>query len=123
EGWDLGRGGAGGVWAMVRNAKMMAAYAAIALTSGAGAQTDIQVPLNYNFHGMAHGSEAVTGATSANSDLILFRSIADRGLVWDINDQNAFGTAPLVGTTGITYGLFNPLGYSNTTAANASANG
>jgi hypothetical protein len=86
------------------------------------AQTDNQIPLNYNFHGMAHGPEAVMSATSGNADSILYRSIADRGLVWDNANANAFGSSPLVGATGMVYNLFNTLGYTATTAPNAATN-
>ncbi|HVU63911.1 MAG TPA: hypothetical protein VHC70_08035, partial [Phycisphaerales bacterium] len=107
-----------------RNGVAMAACLGVLACAGlARAQTDTQIPLNYNFHGMAHGPEAVSGATGANSDAILFRSIADRGLVWDVGNPDAFGTNPLVGYTGITYGLFNTLGYGATTAGNAAPNG
>src|SRR5436190_15059211 len=84
---------------------------------------DHQVPLNYNFHGMAHTTEAVVSAGNGNSDGINYRAIADRGLYWDSSDRNAIGSQPLIGWTGVSYGLFSPLGYSNTTAPSASTNG
>jgi hypothetical protein len=76
---------------------------------------DHQVPLNYNFHGMAHQGEAVTGATANNADFILYRSMSDRGMYWDPSDNHAFGTNPLVGFTGLTYALYNTAGYANET--------
>jgi hypothetical protein len=95
----------------------------VAAACGARAQVvDVPVPLNYNHHGMAHTIEAQTGATGVNADMILFRSISDRGLVWDPSNTHAFGTNPVVGTTGIGYGLWSALGYANTTAANAASN-
>jgi hypothetical protein len=111
-----------------RSTRVGLSTAAIALVVCAAGTADAQVvdnkvPLNYNFHGYAHQSEAVTGATNANADAILFRSIADRGLYWDPADTHAFGTNPIIGVTGIGYGLFNTLSYGNTTAANANANG
>ena len=85
-------------------------------TSGAmGQVVDSQVPLNYNFHGMAHQFEAITGAPASNADNVQYRSISDRGLYWDPADLNAFGSVPIVGFTGIGYSLFDALGYGNST--------
>ncbi len=96
----------------------------LAAAGAANAQvTDTKIPLNYNFHGYVQTTEGVTGATNANADAILFRSIADRGLYWNPSDTHGWGTNPIIGTTGITYSLFDSLGYGNTTAANAAANG
>ena len=98
--------------------KGLLAARALALAAGVShAQVvDHQVPLNYNFHGMAHQGEAITGAMSSNADFILYRGISDRGLYWDTSDPNAFGTNPIIGFTGINYGLFDTLGYANETA-------
>ncbi len=84
---------------------------------------DTKVPLNYNYHGLAHAGETVATNNNFNADVIQFRSIADRGIYWDPSDFHAFGTNPIIGATGITYALFDSLGYTNTTAANAAANG
>jgi hypothetical protein len=81
---------------------------------------DTRIPLNYNFHGMAHQGEAVTNAGNSNADGIYYRSIADRGLVWDSTNPHAFGTNPIVGGTGIPYGLFDTLGYSAVTGMSQS---
>ncbi|MGQ0628284.1 MAG: hypothetical protein ACT4PL_09335, partial [Phycisphaerales bacterium] len=91
-------------------ALLMLAFAAQA----SGQIVDHRIPLNYNYHGMAHGPEAVPGAAANNADLINYRSISDRGLYYDLADVHAFGSLPLVGFTGIQYGLFDTLGYSNT---------
>src|SRR4051812_34281818 len=108
--WTLTRGG-------------VCAVVALAGASAAMAQVDHQVPLNYNFHGMAHAGEAFLTAPSSNADLISFRGISDRGLYWDGSDPDAIGSTPLTSFTGISYNLFNPLGYANTTAPNAQSNG
>jgi hypothetical protein len=86
---------------------------------------DHQIPLNYNWHGMAHPGEGLFSSNSFNADASLnnYRSMADRGLTFDLTDPNSLGTLPIVGATGLTYSLFNTLGYSNTTRANAAANG
>lgn len=98
-----------GIWCCVIGAGLAASAASAQLV-------DTRVPLNYNFHGMAHTTEAVVGATAANADIILYRSMSDRGLYWDPADPNAFGTVPIVGFTGLTYSLFDTLGYANTTS-------
>jgi hypothetical protein len=102
--------------------------AALTISAGiANAQiVDNRIPLNYNFHGMAHQGEAITGATANNADFVLYRSISDRGLYWDPGDTHAFGTNPLIGFTGIPYSLYDNLGYTNETVmspGDASNNG
>jgi hypothetical protein len=86
---------------------------------------DHPIPLNYNWHGSSRPGEALFSANSFNADsgVNLYRSMADRGLVFDLTDPNSFGTQPIVGNTGLTYSLFNTLGYSNSTWPNAAANG
>lgn len=107
--------------------KMATIVAALTLsvfsTSAKSQIVDHQIPLNYNFHGMAHTSEAAVSAGNGNADIIDYRAIADRGLLWDSSDRNAIGSQPLLGWTGVSYGLFSPLGYVNTTATNASTHG
>jgi hypothetical protein len=85
--------------------------------------SDSQIPLNYNYHGLAHVGETVSVNTNSNADFISFRSIADRGLYWDPSDPHAFGTNPIIGATGITYSLFDTLGYANATSPTAGADG
>jgi hypothetical protein len=59
-----------------------------------------QIPLNYNFNGMCHAGE------QGQPDAPLgYRSISDRGVYVDSADPHAFGTAPLVGFTGLTYSI------------------
>jgi hypothetical protein len=105
---------------------LASALALLACVAGtASAQTDYKIPLNYNWHGMAQAGDALFSSNSFNADSSpnLYRSMADRGLVFDLTDPNSLGTLPIVGNTGLTYGLFNSLGYSNTTWPNAAANG
>jgi hypothetical protein len=96
-----------------------AIFSAAALSISAGVANaqivDNQIPLNYNYHGMAHQGEAITGATANNADFVLYRSISDRGLYWDPADSHAIGTNPLIGFTGIPYSLYSTLGYANET--------
>src|SRR5205085_6832412 len=86
---------------------------AFAARHAAGQIVDNKIPLNYNFHAMAHTTEAISAAPATNADVILYRSIADRGLYIDPADNAAFGTLPIVGATGIGYSLYSTLGYSN----------
>jgi hypothetical protein len=62
--------------------------------------TDFQVPLNYNWNGIAHPGEAGNADAPAG-----FRSIADRALYVDGATGNALGTSPIVGATGVTYSV------------------
>ncbi len=90
---------------------LLACALPVCLAPGAaqGQIIDSQIPLNYNFHGMARADEVVTVNTNSNADLIQYRSISDRGLYFDPASPHAIGSTPLVGSTGITYGLFNTL--------------
>ncbi len=103
----------------------LAALGALGLGSGAafGQFVDTPIPLNYNFHGMGHTTEAVAGANGPSADIVQYRSISDRGLVWDPANVHAIGTNPLIGATGLPYSLYDFLGYGNCTAANAADNG
>ncbi|HYE60667.1 MAG TPA: lectin-like protein [Phycisphaerales bacterium] len=95
--------------------------AALCLMAGvASAQiVDTQVPLNYNWHGMATSGEVVTAATPSNADNIQYRAISDRGLYFEPFDPDSIAGAALVSATGITYGFYNSLGYANATDPNA----
>ncbi len=86
---------------------VLAAVLAVALwvAPGWAATVDHPIPLNYNFHGMVHGS-AELGVPDDPSG---YRAISDRGLYLDSGDPYAFGTQPLVGITGLPYALFNTL--------------
>ena len=105
----------------------LAALTAMALAGVASGQTDTKIPLNYNSHIMAHAGEGQNGATALNADnpTNYFRALADRGLYFDLTDPNCLGTLPIVGSTGgpvtagLTYQLFNSLGYSNSTLPGA----
>jgi hypothetical protein len=105
----------------------MAAVALLMCAAGARAQvSDTQIPLNYNFHGYARSTEIVTAVNLGNADVINFRSISPLvgvGLYFDSSDASAWGTNAITGTTGITYRLFNDLGYGATTAANPTTYG
>ncbi|MBK8267226.1 MAG: hypothetical protein IPK83_02520 [Planctomycetes bacterium] len=92
-----------------------------------------EIPLNYNFHGMAH-SAFITGSgdewTAATNNAIAdstngYRSIADRGLIFDPLDNHspAFYSGQPIGNTGLSYSYFNTLGYGNTTGADPTLNG
>ena len=109
---------------------LLAGFAACSAASLAHGQiVDTRIPLNYNFHGMAH-SAAITGefdewttvAANANADgSKSYRSIADRGLIFDpLNNRSiAAYTNQSIGLTGMTYAFFNTLGYANTTFESA----
>jgi len=82
-----------------------ALVAALCVVPAWAATADYQIPLNYNFHGMAHGAAEL----SMPDDPAGYRSISDRGLYLDSGDPHAFGTQPMVGVTGLPYALFNTL--------------
>jgi len=98
-------------------------------SSGYGQVVDTRIPLNYNFHGMAHVGETTssTVAPFLNADgAFTFRSISDRGLVFDFNDTASVGYQAgdgLITATGMTYRFFDVLGYGNTTAVDPSTSG
>jgi glucose/arabinose dehydrogenase len=74
---------------------------------------DHRIPLNYNFHGMAHAGEATTSSTPANADLPHgYRSISDRGLIFDVSNVHSLAaySAQSIGATGISYAFFDTLG-------------
>ncbi len=112
-----------GVGHRVRTRSAVVALAMCACGAASGQVTDTKIPLNYNFRGYGRAGEAIANSTAGNADAVQYRAISDRGLYFDLTDTHAFGTLPIVGATGITYSLFNTLGYTNTTAANAASFG
>jgi len=108
----------------------VAVLTTVIMTSSArSAVIDHHVPLNYNFHGMAH-SAAITGgvdewtvaATNANADLANgYRSIADRGIIFDPANPHSLGaySGQNIGNTGMSYAFFDTLGYGNTVPGGA----
>lgn len=114
-------------------ATMTATILAAAGATTMAAVVTYQLPLNYNFHGMAH-SASITGsvdewtaaATNANADILNgYRSIGDRGLIFDAGNNHslAFYSGQPTGNTGLSYAFFNSLGYGNTTGSNPGVNG
>ena len=85
---------------------LLAAAAGTLASPAFGQIVDTQVPLNYNFNGMAHTVESVPLNDNTNADRADgYRSIADRGLYVDLADPTAFGSSPLIGATGLTYSI------------------
>src|SRR5262249_42624932 len=91
------------------------------------------VPLNYNFHGMAH-SAAVTGGADEYSPTPTndmadqprgYRGISDRGLIFDPLNTHSVGyySGQLMGANLLQYGFFSTLGYATPTAPDAALNG
>lgn len=87
---------------------------AVAARSATAQVVDYQIPLNYNFHGMVHGPTETVNPDNP----VGYRGMSDRGLYYDLAEPHAIGSTPMVGATGVTYGLFDTLGYVNTTLAN-----
>ncbi|MBS0195284.1 MAG: hypothetical protein JSR77_00845 [Planctomycetes bacterium] len=97
-----------------------------------GQLVDTRIPLNYNFHGMAHSGAVTLNAdewtTVANNSLgdipKGYRSISDRGLIFDPanNHSLAYYSEQNIGNTGISYAFFDTLGYGGTTAADPELN-
>ncbi len=85
-----------------------------ASSAGASAQViDTRIPLNYNFHGMAHAGEAPSNNSNANADLPQgYRSISDRGLIFDAANAHSIAaySGQNIGATGISYAFYNTLG-------------
>ncbi|MCA3005830.1 MAG: hypothetical protein LW650_11890 [Planctomycetaceae bacterium] len=85
---------------------LLAAAAGTLASPAFGQIVDTQVPLSYNFNGMAHTVESVPLNDNTNADQPDgYRSIADRGLYVDPADPTAFGSSGLVGATGLTYSI------------------
>jgi hypothetical protein len=119
----------------VRTISMAVGLAGMTLGCGSarGQLVDTRIPLNYNFHGMAHSAalnggtdEYTTVANNGNGDLPNgYRSIADRGFLFDPTNNHSIGfyTGQNIGRTGLSYAFFDTLGYGNTTQMGAAGYG
>jgi hypothetical protein len=85
-----------------RSSALQAAALLLLCAGSTSLATDNQIPLAYNWNGMVQPGE--TGAPDAPAG---FRAISDRALYIDSGNAHGLGTNPIVGTSGITYGIIN----------------
>ncbi|HMN41388.1 MAG TPA: PQQ-dependent sugar dehydrogenase [Phycisphaerales bacterium] len=88
---------------------------AVALAAGIanGQVVDTRIPLNYNFHGMAHPGEAPSNNPGGSADLPQgYRSISDRGLIFDATNAHSIAaySGQNIGATGLSYAFYDTLG-------------